>query len=45
MKEKRTNQQKKKQRQKKARRNSDNVRAKGFCCAFKLAFVQLIYKM
>ena len=40
-------QQKSKQRQKRAGRNrrySERVRAKWFCCAFKLGFLQLIGK-
>ena len=42
MKEKRKKQQRSKQRQKRARANSERVRAKWFCCAFKLGFLQLI---
>ena len=41
------NNQKIKQRQKRARRGksySERVRAKLFCCGFKLGFLQLIYK-
>ena len=47
MKEKLKKQQKSEQKQKRAQRNrrySERVRAKWFCCAFKLGFLQLICK-
>ena len=43
-KQQKTNKQTKAERSKENRSYSERVRAKWFCCAFKLGFLQLIYK-